>query len=127
MTSAEVVIYDSVITAWSLPGGMVWRWGFQKARRTATLAKANVNSRSGHLAASISAYYEGSDRDSATMGVSADTPYAVYVHEGTQGPIEPTQHKYLKLQPGGNYALQVDGQTGNPFLMDALETVIRTL
>lgn len=134
-STVTVVVYDSVITAMSLPGGMVWRYGFQKARRTATLARAGAPKRTGQMAASIDAEYEGSERDSATMRVSADAP-ALWVHEGTQGSnpdeknIKP-RGKYLRLSPGGGYgvvyAKAVRGQKAQPFLTDALEAVIRTV
>jgi hypothetical protein len=64
------------------------------------------------------------------MIVSADAP-ALWVHKGTHGPIRSTSGKFLRLQPGGGYGIvyakQVRGQRAQPFLTDALETVIRTL
>lgn len=130
----EVIIYDSAITAMSLPGGQVWRYGFQKARRTERLAKANVRSRSGYLASQIHAFYEGSQRDQATMVVSADTEYAAAVHEGSgdaEGLIHPTHHRFLRIDEGGGFGVSyhrsVRGQRANPFLTDALEAVIGTL
>lgn len=130
-TEVEVVIYDSVITAFSLPGGIVWRYGYQKAQRTERVARGNIKSRSGYLAAHTHARYEGSRRDQAIMVVESEADYAVYVHEGTHGPIMSTNHRFLRLSPGGGYgvvyARQVAGQRANPYLRDALEEVMATV
>lgn len=126
----RVIVYDSVITAWSLPGGMTWRYARQKAQRTGTLGRAFAPKRSGQMAAGVESHYEGSTRDSVSMVVSAPAP-ALWVHEGTQGPIRPTAGTYLRLKPGGGYgvvyAKEVRGQRANPFLAEALDVVIASV
>lgn len=59
--------------------------------------------------------------------VGSDLEYAIFQHEGTQGPIVPRRAKVLRFQPGGASAYvfrpRVRGVTGEPFLTDALRSL----
>lgn len=132
----DVVIYDTVITAMNLPGGMVWKWARQKSQRVSTTAKFLAPKRTGALARSVTSFYEGSSRDQTVVGVSAggpSAPYAIYVVKGTGGHenyIFP-EGKAFKLPPSagrvGLYRAWVRGQEANDFLSEALEDVMATL
>jgi hypothetical protein len=135
----EVVIYDSVVTAMSQPGGMVWKWARQKSIRTGNTARRMCPVRTGALRSTINSFYEGSTRDQVKVGVSAggpQAPYARFVIKGTGqrnidrkiyrkdgGPLGP-----LPWSPyHGTHAQWVTGQDANDFLSDALEEVMATL
>jgi hypothetical protein len=126
----RLIIYDTVIKSWSLPGGMTWRWARQRAVRIERLAKGNVHSRSGELAASISVDPEGARPNQVIMNVRAGAEHGLWVHEGTRGPIT-AGGKWMHLPAWGphpaTYAKSVRGQRANPFLSDALEVVMRDL
>lgn len=144
-TDIDVVIYDSVITAMSQPGGMVWRWARQKSQRVATVARAECPVQTGKLRSTINSFYEGSTRDSTIVGVSAggpQAPYAKFVIKGTknlavfgkggvsQGRIYPQFGKALRMPPDGQgsaFRAWSRGQAPNPFLQEALEQVMDTL
>jgi hypothetical protein len=137
MADVHVVIYESRITAWSMPGGMVYKWAYQKRVRLEALAKAGAPKRTGALAASVSGHYDKVP-NGLMMSVSADAGYAAAVHEGTLGAnIRPKNGEYMRLRPGTSkrtgrsygflYKKRVRGQRPQPFLADALDTVIRGL
>ena len=127
----RIIIYDSVIQSWSLPGGMTWRWAERRSVRIKRLAKANVNSRSGELARSIDVKPRGARPNHIIMDVEAGAEHGLWVHEGTRGPITPKTSKYLRLPAYGGhptiFTRSVRGQRGNPFLADALDEVMRDL
>lgn len=131
MDDVQIIIYGSVIASWSLPGGMVWKWARQRAVRIERIAKMNAPVRSGELRRSITSEYEGSLPYQVIMNVYADAEHGLWVHEGTTGPIRPLYGKIMTLPPYGAYpqvkARFVRGQDANPFLADALDTVIRDL
>jgi hypothetical protein len=135
----EVVIYDTVVTAMSQPGGMVWKWARQKSVRTGNTARRMCPVRTGALRSTINSFYEGSTRDQVKVGVSAggpDAPYAKFVIKGTgQRNIDRKIHRTgggplgpLPPWPGhGTHVMWVTGQDANDFLSDALEEVMATL
>jgi hypothetical protein len=74
-----------------------------------------------------------SDMDSdLTVEVSANTEYAIFVHEGTgPHPIVPRTAKVLRFPTRGGrivYTTKVNhpGTDAQPFLMDALRVTIRS-
>jgi hypothetical protein len=135
----DVVIYDTVITSMSQPGGLVWRWARQKSQRVQTLAKAECPVVTGRLRSTIHSFYEGSTRDQVKVGVSAGgpgAPYAKFVIKGTGarnidrriyrtdgGPLGPLPVSAFH----GTHAQWVTGQHPNDFLSDALDQVMDTL
>lgn len=132
MPETRLVIYDSAIAAMSLPGGQTWRWAFQRRRKVERLAKEFVPVRSGNLKRNIFGYYEPSRPNLIVMEVWCQSDHAIYVHEGTTGPILPQRGQYMTLKPAYNgfpvtKQRQVRGQRANPFLDNALQTVMRDL
>jgi hypothetical protein len=126
----RIIIYDSVIASWSLPGGMTWRWARQRAVRIERLAKANVRSRTGELMRSISVEAEGARPNQVIMNVYAGAAHGLWVHEGTTGPIT-AGGRWMRLPAWGphptTYVKSVRGQRANPFLVDALRVVMADL
>lgn len=132
MPETRIVIYDSAIAAMSLPGGSTWRWAFQRRRRVERLAKEFAPSRTGEMKRSIFGYYEPARPNQIVMEVWCQNDHAIYVHEGTTGPILPRDHKYMVLKPAyGPYPISlqrsVRGQNAQPFLDNALQAVMRDL
>ena len=131
MADVDIVIYDSKIIAMSLPGGQTWRWARQRRARVERIAKMNVRSRTGELSRSIYGYYEPGPPNQIIMEVHAETDYALYVHEGTTGPITSDSGERMYLPPWGPYKARrvhaVRGQRANPYLADALEEVMLDL
>ena len=91
----------------------------------------NVRSRTGELARSIRGYYEPAAPNQIIMEVHAETEYALYVHEGTTGPITSDTGERMFLPAWGPYTARrvhsVRGQRANPFLADALREVMLDL
>ena len=126
-----VEVYDSKIEAMSAPGGMVFKWAYQRSRKIERLAKAAAPKRTGRLAASISSSYDKVP-NGVIMRVSAGASYARYVHEGTYGPIVSPRGRKMFLHPawGGHPTMHkwaVNGQRPQPFLAEALHVVMRDL
>lgn len=131
-----IEVYDSAIHAMSDPGGIVFKWAYQRRSKVERLAKVNAPVRSGHLRNSISASYEHVP-GGVVMDVSAKAPYAVYVHEGTAphviGPSSAPRLVFFWVKKGRTFVGRV-GQTVNhpgtkpdPFLELALEEVMHEL
>lgn len=85
----------------------------------------------GHLADAIDA-----DRRVVDIGTGlavygrAKKPYALAVHEGARPhPIDPVNRTFLRFEAGGEviFTKHVDhpGNAGNPFLLNALRSVVR--
>jgi hypothetical protein len=59
--------------------------------------------------------------------VGSPVPYAIYQHQGVQGPIYPRRAKVLRFKPSGSssyvFARSVSGFKGVPFLTDALSSL----
>jgi hypothetical protein len=127
----DIYIYDGKIILMSQPGGQIWRWAYQRRGRVERLAKVNAPIRSGELARSIEASYEPAAPHDVVMEVAATADYALFVHEGTDGPIFPRESKRLFLPAWGpfrqSFPRYVRGQRAQPFLADALREVMRDL
>ncbi|HEU4911402.1 MAG TPA: hypothetical protein VFV76_05860, partial [Actinomycetes bacterium] len=109
MADVEVVIYDGKIEAMTAPGGMVFKWAYQRRKRVERIAKQLCPVRSGNLRDSIEGEYtkvpNGVVMYVRAGGLSTITQngrsYAVYVHEGTEGLITAHPPKpYMVLRPG---------------------------
>ena len=127
----RVRIYESQIARESLPGGDVRRWVSKIGKETFALASANCPVRTGELLRSIgwgvTPHPAGCQ---ATIRATAD--YALFVHEGTTGPIYPTLSRYLVVRPMphshySDYTRRnsVRGQSANPFIQNAFEDVLQ--
>jgi hypothetical protein len=134
------VVYDSKITAMSLPGGQVWRWAYQRRQRVLHLAKLRCpQGKTGRLRESITAYYDpAAPRDHIIMQVAAETPYAAAVHEGAEPHlIYPSKSPRLVFwweREGRKFVGRVGQPVHHPgirhpqpFLREALEAVMRDL
>jgi hypothetical protein len=131
-TEVRLVVYDTLIARMSLPGGRTYQWVVGKRRRIENAARAFAPVRTGELKASIRGSYVKSRPNHVVMHVTASAEHALYVHEGTGPWIRPTGSKFLRLKPGPNhpnptYREAVRGQRANPFLANALDTVMRGL
>lgn len=126
----RIVIHESVITSFTLPGGSVFKFVHELSRDTASEARLRAPRRTGELAASI----EGRRPVTTKIGgcaarVYAHAHYAMWVHEGTGPVIVPTHHNYMRLPPWGRWPLIfaqiVRGQDPQPFLADAMRSTLR--
>lgn len=147
MADVAVVIYDGKIEAMTAPGGMVFRWAYQRRKRVERIAKQLCPKRSGNLRDSIEGEYtkvpNGVVMYVRAGGLTTITQngrsYAEYVHEGTLDKIivaiPPTP--YMVLRPGTSTLTgiaygtrrrtQVAGQRPQPFLSQALYVVMQDL
>lgn len=68
-----------------------------------------------------------SGRPGVWYEVGSPVPYAIYQHEGVQGPIYPRRARVLRFKPSGSstfiFRPHVSGFAGEPFLTDALKTL----
>jgi hypothetical protein len=130
MADVVVRIDDAKIFGMASPGGMVWRWAFQRRRRVERVAKGLAPVRTGRLRESISGSYDPAPPDQVIMKVTASASYARYVHEGT-GRIFPRHSKVLRIPAGNGYPKitrpSVRGQRAQPFLSEALYIVMADL
>jgi hypothetical protein len=122
------VVYLKVFSTGSGPD----RTARKNAERVAILATALAPSSSGRLKASIRAGQSRNEHGRFTFGydVSADTPYAYYVHEGTgPSPRWPDARKVMHW-PGrqGDFPyrdfVMHPGTPAQPFLRDALIAMV---
>ena len=151
-TSVRVDVHDRTIMGFTEPGGTVWRYVNEIGRETAVLAASLAPKRTGRLAASVKAHRADTNAPYfATVKVSADAPYARFVHEGTER-IFPRSSPYLRISPPykGNPVIYawvrrkpsatarrfvtdgihvyspagVSGQASQPFLQQAMASVL---
>lgn len=137
--NVTVVVHHPVIAAWSLPGGMVFRWTLRRREAVEALAIALCPARTGALKASINGVYRPRARNHVHMEVHAGNEiaeYARWVHEGTRAVISSPYGRQMFLNPayGGHPAHREwfvrgqglrSGKGAQPFLRTALERVMR--
>lgn len=79
----------------------------------------------GKLRASIVARRVRNGRKGVFYEIGSPLKYAIYQHEGTQGPIYPRRAKVLRFKPGGSgtfiFRPKVKGVDAKRFLTRALE------
>lgn len=111
------------------PGSTIYQAHERAAERLVAEAKEQAPKRSGKMAAAIDYEIRGLGRGlSAIVGVGetgADpdpADYALFVTNGTSGPIYPTDSPVLVILDGRGpvYHKSVSGQAANPFLARAL-------
>lgn len=132
----RVVIWEASIIQMHAPGGMVDRWTRKAAEETAALAKAVAPKRSGDLARSIRVWSETrTSRKVVGYYVRANvrtrpsphwkhaTPYALYVHEGTQGPITANKRYpwLVKRSPTTGFPVPGPKRWGRGYLLVPLD------
>lgn len=129
MAEVRVVVYDSVITAMSEPGGMVFKWAYQRRQKVERLAKTLAPKRTGHMASKISASYDKVP-NGVVMYVTSPVHYSAWVHEGTR-PFLSENKMFIPpnppFWPNASYVYFRRGQRAQPFLRQALEVVIHSL
>lgn len=124
-----LVVYDSVLFNRT---GQVRRWADSVERRFTlnAIQEAPFNKRPnkgptalppGSLKASIHGSVTRVGPRHLQTDISADVPYALYVIEGTTGPITATSAPYMKLPSNPGYGTRtrlnvVSGQRANNFL-----------
>jgi hypothetical protein len=128
--ASTVIIYDPVLTAMSEPGGMVWKWAYQRSRKVERLAKTFAPKATGNMARQITSSYDKVP-NGVVMYVESPAWYSIYPHEGTSPWVNPTK---MRIPPGAGtkggrptYTYFRRGQRAKPFLTDALITVMRDL
>ena len=131
MAGARVVIFETQIHRMFRPGGMVHREAKSAARDVARDARIFAPSRSGRLKRSIRVRSETrASRTVVGFYVSADAPWAYFVHEGTRGHSGRQRipkvrqatglHGYELPDSKVSYRWYRRGQKSNPFLMRSL-------
>lgn len=130
---------DVGIYGMTAPGGIVWKYAFQRARSVERLGKVYAPKRTGRLARTVKAKKEVAPPGHTIMTVWAETPYAASVHEGARphliGPRFPGNRLVFvwdKSPKGvfvGRPGQQVShpGQSAQPFLATALREVMSRL
>jgi hypothetical protein len=93
----------------------------EQTETVARIARTLVPVKTGKLRSSIVVSVNVTGQ--GTVGrVAATAPHALWVHDGTRGPIRPKNAKMLSWVGAGGriYARQVRGQKAQPFLTRAL-------
>lgn len=130
-TNVRVTVYDTQVAGLFLPGGDVWGWmrsvGFEHMQMAAIEAPV----RTGQLKGLHNLALTPSGRNHVRYSVGNYADYAVYVHEGTTGPItsvgwddggpaflaiRPVPHSWF---PNGGFVRSVSGQEANPWIARA--------
>ena len=130
-----VVVYDSKITAFNAPGGMVYRYVDNKTDAGVRFAKLFAPKRSGRLAGGVRKDVRQTSKDRVVGRVRSTARHSAWVHEGTYGPIYPKNGRYLSVPRtaahpwnarGHGRILKpfVRGQAANPFLERALRAAM---
>lgn len=112
----SVVIFDSRIDAWHMPGGMVYRYTEHKTDSVVRFAKAFAPKRTGHLAGSVRRDVRRTSRDRVVGRVRATAFYSTYVIKGTSTPIFPKNGKWLSLPRTAAHPWNTNIRTLKPFV-----------
>lgn len=133
MSEVAFVVRSDGIAALMGPGGDVGRWMRRKSQEITLRARRYAPSRTGTLRASI--HTTGLRHGLpfvATFEVRAESDHALFVHEGTHGPIMATSHRFMVVRPSPHsyYSRptkrkRVRGQRSNPFLSRAMFYALR--
>lgn len=125
--AVRVVVYDTRIQGMSAPGGDVNNYVRRKTGLTAAVAQVNAPVRTGTLKRGIRTDVR-TVRQGAVGRVRSTARHSTWVHEGTYGPILPHgDFLWVPGRKGGTRRVkmpEVAGQRANPFLADALRTVM---
>lgn len=133
-TRTFVRTYDPRLMGMFMPGGETYRWFDRNVRAPAlALAIAEAPMRSGALRAGHYADLQGSNQYGINIFLANALEHAEWVHEGTAGGrggrIYPEHHQYLavghqSLWPPTLHAGSVSGQDPNPWMREAVTTVL---
>lgn len=126
-TTTRVTVYDSQIQAHFEPGGAVYKDAEQVGRSSVVLSRANVHSRTGFLASSITFGRQPGGRLRYTIKLNAAAPYAKFVEGGTSG-IAPGRWLHVHPAYGGYPAFWtnrgVRGQRAQHFLANGMNAAL---
>lgn len=137
-TTTRVTIYDTQVDRIFLPGGDVWDYmrevGDEHYRWASIYAPTRTYFLLSQMAGPFVMPYNG--RRGVRYSVGNYAPYANFVHGGTTGPIygktelEGLEGTWLWVRPmpyswypAGGWFGWVDGQTANPWIRRAWDTV----
>jgi hypothetical protein len=138
VASSGMVIHNSTIAKFTLPGGKVFSYARGICKEVAREAKFLAPVRTGRLRNSIDSKLGYANQHECEFRVYAGTGHALFVSFGTNGHTvahgAPPMHLYGSF-PGGwlntQYARfqgapvrHVDGQIANPYLQTALRAVL---
>jgi len=123
----DYIALDRVLKS---PSGMVGRYIIELGRKTADRGRRDAPVASGALRRSVGITSISRRVEGTEVRVSANISYAFFVHEGTrEHPIEarnvsllrfPSRSGFIVYTPRVNHP----GTTANPFLWNALKSVI---
>lgn len=135
-TRVRVTIYDANIDGMFLPGGDTWNWMERVGREHLAMALVEVPRRSNVLASSHNLALTPYKRRGVRYSVGNYAEHALWVHEGTTGPIttgggfwESGKRTYLgPMAPWMGrstvWAPSVSGQEANPWIANAADYVL---
>lgn len=139
--SGKFRINTTAIDGQFLETGSVGRAAKRVGREIKYQASAEAPSRTGELGRSHDGPWYSKTYLGCHITVGNHAPYAIYVHEGTTGPILPRTHDDLWIRPhphswfaadpqwaeyGGRTPLpSVAGQSGQPWLAEAMRLVVK--
>lgn len=120
-------VHEHQVQAFIEPGGEVHGLLRRISEDTRDNAKVIAPKRTGKLSQYI--FAGNPKRDGVhelSVTVAANVGYALYVHEGTTGPITSKSGKKLKIPIAGGYIFResVAGQAPQPFLAQGLEMAL---
>lgn len=127
-TAYSVRVYRNRIPPIFRAGGEGNRWMYRVSVAMMRESIARAPARTGQLKSRhrISPA-RSANQYAATFQITNDSDHAGYVHDGTTGPILPSNATRLVLPAGGGYpkifAKSVSGQRANPWLDNACTTV----
>lgn len=139
--SGKVRVNTTAIDSMFLETGQVGRQAKRVGREIKRQAIAEAPKRSGELSGSHDGPWYSKTRLGGHITVGNHAPHALYVHEGTVGPIFPTRGEFLWIRPtphswfaydpqwveygGRTPQPRVRGQSANPWLADAMRLIVR--
>jgi hypothetical protein len=128
----RVTVNSTALDRMFLPGGDVWAWGRNVRLEMAAVAMETTPSRTGYMRTQNGSVETPRGRRDIQLTVYNDAPYAMYVHNGTTGPIyssRPGGMLLVRPSPYSNFHRfvpleEVDGQSAQPWLRNAMEDVL---
>lgn len=133
-SQVRVFVRDRGLITLNSPGphGDVWKYTNRLANQVEFLASRLAPKRTHRLANTMRVSVTPLGTRGVQGNVRALAPYALYVHEGTTGPIYPRNSRLLTLgpyPPKGYFRAtaheSVSGQRPQPFLANALRIIMR--
>lgn len=126
----DVDVYRLQLARMYVPGGEAYRWLDRVRLSMHRACVAGAPMRSGELKGAHRSFIRGFNQYRARAQIVNDAEHALWVHEGTTGPIFPKKGKFLYLPAGGGHPKKrlrypVPGQDANPWIDDACSRIAR--